>query len=486
MSQAALLPEGVSEPAALALLRHLEWQSERFSLIFLFADVGPALGCLQWVKARLVGDSVRQRQAPDSLVNAPQAWLDSLLLEMQDGAFDRGSTWLFVNRHSSDSLWNGARRRLLARLNERRFLLERDWHGCLICLLPPAFREEAQRMAPDLWHVRSFSLTLAAPQSDTPASGSGAVAQGRGAIAAGAEGVAIRGANQAATNLGTGVAYEFEWKRALEQAGQEDRRYVLLLAGPAIDSLLSKGRPADAKAVALQAVSIARKVDEPAGTESAQSADSAHSQRELSRVLDLLGRVARAQGDWPAAESAYRESLEISRQLVQRLGGTPEALRDVSVSLDNVGQVARAQGDWPAAESAYRESLEIRRQLVQRLGGTPEALRDVSVSLNNVGQVARAQGDWPAAESAYRESLEMRRQLVQRLGGTPEALNDVAISLANVAHSPGPDQNAFKAEARAIWEQLIVLAPKVADYRDNLARLVASDNSAPNNTSPKP
>uniref|UniRef100_UPI0035B4F5C7 tetratricopeptide repeat protein n=1 Tax=Methyloversatilis sp. TaxID=2569862 RepID=UPI0035B4F5C7 len=107
---------------------------------------------------------------------------------------------------------------------------------------------------------------------------------------------------------------------------------------------------------------------------------------------------------------------------------------DLSVSLDNVGGVARAQGDWSQAEAVYRESLALSRQLVERLGATPDSLRDLSVSLNNVGGVARAQGDWSQAEAVYRESLALRRQLVERLGATPESLRDLSVSLTNVAN----------------------------------------------------
>ena len=48
-------------------------------------------------------------------------------------------------------------------------------------------------------------------------------------------------------------------------------------------------------------------------------------------------------------------------------------MRDLSVSLDNVGNVERDLGDLGAARAAYRESLELRRQL--------RAARDLSVSL---------------------------------------------------------------------------------------------------------
>ena len=174
---------------------------------------------------------------------------------------------------------------------------------------------------------------------------------------------------------------------------------------------------------------------------------------------------ARARG---RAEAGYRESLAIRRQLVERLGGTPEALRDLSISLDNVGRrradarasgrareprtgrawrsarqlverlggdarrrcatcrfrwttsagSRRRKGEWQRGRrTAYRKAWRSRGQLVERLGGTPESLRDLSVSLDNVGRVAQAQGEWGEAGAAYRESLAIARQLVERLGG---------------------------------------------------------------------
>ena len=48
----------------------------------------------------------------------------------------------------------------------------------------------------------------------------------------------------------------------------------------------------------------------------------------------------------------------------------------------------RALGNLQEAEAAYRESLEISRTLRDRVGDTPEILRDLSVSLNKVGDTA--------------------------------------------------------------------------------------------------
>ncbi len=75
-----------------------------------------------------------------------------------------------------------------------------------------------------------------------------------------------------------------------------------------------------------------------------------------------------------AAREAYRESLDIRRQLRHALGDTPQALRDLSVSLEKAGSVERDQGDLAAAREAYRESLDIGRQLRHALGDTPQAL----------------------------------------------------------------------------------------------------------------
>ena len=132
----------------------------------------------------------------------------------------------------------------------------------------------------------------------------------------------------------------------------------------------------------------------------------------------------------------------------------------------------------------YRESLALRRQLVERLGGTPEALRDLSVSLDNMGDVARAQGDGTQAEAVYRESLALRRKLVERLGGTPEALEDLAISLLDLAAVP-PETASLRAEALQIYETLAGRFPEVERYAERVAAL-RGNNLNPSTNEPVP
>ena len=74
------------------------------------------------------------------------------------------------------------------------------------------------------------------------------------------------------------------------------------------------------------------------------------------------------------------------------MGDTPETLRDLSISLNRVGETALHIGNFEEAEAAYRESLEISRRLRERVGDTPETLRDLSISLNRVGNTAFRSG----------------------------------------------------------------------------------------------
>ena len=443
---AALALDEATERVAVNLLRHLEWQADGFSLVFLFADVGPSLQMADWLDERLALQDrpLRRADADAAFVSAPDAAVDALISRLAAISAQPGACWFAVQRHPSDESWNRARRLFLARLNERRFLLERDLARPLVLVLPADFRAEARNIAPDIWHVRALSEEL------------------RASAAPVVEGSAPRAKAAVTADLASPTPSYDEWQRMVASAPDAPERWFLPTAGRAVAELLGAGRPADADEVARAALAAAR--------QQAAKEDTNSALREVSIALDNVGRVAQAQGDLAQAESTYRESLALSRQLVERLGGTPEALRDVSVALDNVGRVAEVQGDWAQAESAYRESLALRRQLVERLGGTPEALRDVSVALNNVGRVAEVQGDLARAESAYRESLALSRQLVERLGGTPDALDDLAVSLLNVAES-APGDTALRAEATAIYEGLAARFPDVHRYAERLAAL---------------
>ena len=91
-----------------------------------------------------------------------------------------------------------------------------------------------------------------------------------------------------------------------------------------------------------------------------------------------MGRVERDLGNLEGARGAYRESLELCRQLREAVGDTPQALRDLSISLDNVSRVERDLGNLEAARSAFRESLEIARRLRRSFPDQPQFQQDLT------------------------------------------------------------------------------------------------------------
>ena len=60
------------------------------------------------------------------------------------------------------------------------------------------------------------------------------------------------------------------------------------------------------------------------------------------------------------------------------LGDTPQALRDLSVSLNKVGGVEADLGNLEPARAAYRESLELSRQLRDACPTVPQFQRDLA------------------------------------------------------------------------------------------------------------
>jgi hypothetical protein len=154
-----------TERIGIKLLRHLEWQPDGFSIIFLFADVGPSLQMADWLDQRLRSQALPlyRQEVGDDFARDPEATVDAFIGQFAATSAQPGALWFGLQRHPNDAQWNLARRKYLARLNERRFLLERDLKRPLVLVLPSNFRPDTRDIAPDVWHVRALSAELHAP-----------------------------------------------------------------------------------------------------------------------------------------------------------------------------------------------------------------------------------------------------------------------------------------------------------------------------------
>jgi predicted ATPase len=111
------------------------------------------------------------------------------------------------------------------------------------------------------------------------------------------------------------------------------------------------------------------------------------------RALYAAGVLADAQEDYDAAETCFRETLELNRAEGDRWG--------VANALNNVGVMALRRGDHAAAHALYEESVRLWREI-----GNDAA---VDLALSNLGNVARLRGDHGEARRLLQESLTRYR-----------------------------------------------------------------------------
>jgi serine/threonine-protein kinase len=119
---------------------------------------------------------------------------------------------------------------------------------------------------------------------------------------------------------------------------------------------------------------------------------------ELARTIMNVGALKIRQREYAAAEPYLREAIGIWRVVLGKH-------TDLATALNNLGSSLESQGELEEAESAYRESLEMKRELI---AGDHAS---IAFSLNNLGLLLEKRGDIARAEALLLESLAMRRRL---------------------------------------------------------------------------
>ena len=118
--------------------------------------------------------------------------------------------------------------------------------------------------------------------------------------------------------------------------------------------------------------------------------------RERAIVIRLRGIGHRLKADYPAAISAFRESLDLDRSLSVQS-------EDVAIGLNVLAIAEGASGDFAAAEEHYREAL-----LMARAVGYEEG---VATYTGNLAALAIDREDWPTVEAQAREALPLSEKV---------------------------------------------------------------------------
>jgi predicted ATPase/class 3 adenylate cyclase len=133
------------------------------------------------------------------------------------------------------------------------------------------------------------------------------------------------------------------------------------------------------------------------------------------RMVGELGNVAVAEGDYEQALALYGESGDAFREAGDR--------RRLANVIGNMGAVANIQRDYERGRELCEEALAIHREL-----GSNE---DVALVLNNIGRVDLACGRYGDAAERFREGLEDARKIGYRevIAYCLEGLGEVAAEL---------------------------------------------------------
>jgi nephrocystin-3 len=138
-------------------------------------------------------------------------------------------------------------------------------------------------------------------------------------------------------------------------------------------------------------------------------------QRELPFILDRIGSFLELNGKLDAAESFYRQALEVREQT---LGLEHE---DTVANLHDLAEVLRTKGDHTTAEVLLRRALDIQ----ERILGSDHV--DTALSMNDLAGLLMSQGRHAEAEGLLCKALAVREKA---LGPTHA---DVAVTLDNLA-----------------------------------------------------
>jgi len=162
-------------------------------------------------------------------------------------------------------------------------------------------------------------------------------------------------------------------------------------------------------------------------------------------ILSNIGEIYRAKGNYPEALKIYEQALKISEQLGDFSG---KAIR-----LNNIGSIYQAQGNYLEALKRYEQALKIDEQQGNLSGK--------AIILNNIGEIYRARGNYPEALKRYEQALKIGEQLGDLLLKSA-VLNNIGLIYEAQRNYP---------EALKRYEQALKISEQLGDLSGKAIRL---------------
>lgn len=152
-------------------------------------------------------------------------------------------------------------------------------------------------------------------------------------------------------------------------------------------------------------------------------ADPGNADLERDRLLALerQGDIAYSAKDGAAALESYQAARELADDLVTRTGGA-SARRDLSAMAMKQGDALRALGRKKQAIAAYREALDVRRELAEAEPGNPARQRDLILAHSRMAEMGVERRANLKAALAIAERLEASGRLAASDANIPGRL----------------------------------------------------------------
>ncbi|MEX2528111.1 MAG: serine/threonine-protein kinase [Gemmatimonadota bacterium] len=157
--------------------------------------------------------------------------------------------------------------------------------------------------------------------------------------------------------------------------------------------------------------------------------------RERSRILNDLGVVLEAQGEYDEAEEHYTRALELRRR-VFGLGH-----RSVAITGSNLSVIRYRRGDLSGAVEAASQALAVMQEAVG-----PDHQRSIIIA-HNLAAMQMALGDMMGAEAEYRELLDRQTRLQ---GAEHPTTVNIQVALARALLNQGKWEEAGRHYGTAI------------------------------------
>jgi len=448
MKDAAAIPNRYNlsaSPDWQALLTHFELGQGFAFIVLLVEDEQGAETCREGLRSFLKCKEKELLELPFRTVDDLKQVAEPLLKPTNEAA--AGAMWVarvVPEGYEGYETWREAWREGVARLNQFRNPLRRNWSIPVLVVGAPWLQEVLRENAPDLWSVRTL-VACVEPEKivaggdlrltpDTARLGlSGHRPDAELAISE-AEKLRSRGGSELAIARllyrgGLGFVGQYRWpeaKAAFSEALAIRRR----ANAPLEDQADAAFRLGNVLAWMLD-YENAQTLDR----EALEYYKSSGSVRGEANVIHRLADIAMWRSDLEEAESRYREALRLHRELGDVLGEAH--------CIQGLGDLAIRRANYVEAHGRYEEALRLFRHAGSQVGAAN--------CIRGLGDVALGRSDYAEAQKRYQEALPLFQQVGSVLG-----MANCLRSLADTAfrRSDHDDARRYYEEASRLYQQV--------------------------------